>query len=552
VGPVAGPPEPVPGALLTRAPTPHRREVHKDMPKDREPAGASFTTIGEIPYVNARVRGNKTALAFPPGGSYTYAELDDRCRRFAAFVRAAGAGRGGRTAILLQNVPEFAVAYFGVVAAGGVAVPVNYRLSPPEVGYILSDCGVSAVVTTPEQYEKVSGLEEARGVSSWILAGGVAKGTIGFEETLSREPVPAPEPASPEDVAVLLYTSGTTGFPKGAMLTHRSTLFNAESCRRTLDYREDDTGLISLPLFHVTGLNSQLVALLARGAAVVLQKEYDTRSMLELVSRHRATALFFVPAIYKLVTLRQDLSSYDLSAVRIAAYGGAPMDPETIRALRRIMNARLHNCYGLTECSSLGTVLPSELALSRADSVGRAVPGTEAQVRDSEGGVLPAGEVGELYLKGPHIVKGYWGAPGKTKEAMGDGWLRTGDIARIDAEGLVYVLDRAKDMINRGGEKIYSLEVENVLYACPGVAEAAVFGMPHKVFGEVPAACVVPLPGSALDPESVQAFCRERLADYKVPVSVHVVDRIPRNPGGKVLKKELRKEWEARSVEENR
>jgi len=228
------------------------------------------------------------------------------------------------------------------------------------------------------------------------------------------------------------------------------------------------------------------------------------------------------------------------------------MAPETILALRKIFSARLHNCYGLTECSSLGTVLPAELALTRSESVGIPVPGTEAEVRGETGNGIPPGEPGELCLRGPHIVRGYFGAPEKTREAIRDGWLRTGDIARIDSDGLVTILDRAKDMINRGGEKVYGLEVENVLYTVPGVAEAAVFGISHPVFGEVPAACVVPLPGETLNPEGVIAHCRGRLADYKVPVSVRVVDRIPRNPGGKILKKELRREWESRSQEEAR
>ncbi len=331
------------------------------------------------------------------------------------------------------------------------------------------------------------------------------------------------------------------------MISHRNTLFNARSCRRVLGYREDDVGLVSLPMFHVTALHTQLVAFLAVGAEMVIQAEYDTQRMLELVSRHRVTSLFFVPAIYKLVTLRPDLSRYDLSAVRFAGYGGAPMAPETIEAIQRILpGVRLCNCYGLTESSSLATVLPPELALSRAGSVGRAVPDTEAEVRGPLGERLAPGEPGELFLRGPNIVQGYWGAPEKTAQALQGGWLRTGDLARIDADGIVTILDRVKDMINRGGEKIYGLEVENVLYAFPGVAEAAVVGVPHPVFGEVPAAFLVALPDAALDPEALHRHCRDRLADYKVPVAFRLVERLPRNPGGKVLKQELRRAFEAR------
>lgn len=500
-------------------------------------------TVSEIPFHHAAARGGKTALTADRGETLSYAELDARVRRFAAFLAARGRGAGERVGILLPNLPEFVVAYFGAIAAGAVAVPVNYRLAPSEVGYILSDCSAGVVVTTLEKFGKLAGESRCGGISDWLLVDGDAPGALSFERAMSREPLPAPAPCSPDDVASLLYTSGTTGFPKGAMITHANILFNVASCRATLGYREDDVGLLTLPLFHVTGLHSQLVALLACGGTVVLQREYETRRMLELVARHRATALFLVPAIYKLLTIRPDLHEFDLSSVRIAAYGGAPMDPETIRALNRVLPAELHNCYGLTECSSLGTVLPSELALSRADSVGFPVPGMEAQVRSPEGEVLPADRAGELFLRGPNIVKGYFGDPAKSQAALGDGWLRTGDIARIDAEGLVYILDRAKDMINRGGEKVYGLEVENVLYAFPGMAEAAVFGIPHPIFGEVPAAAVVPMPGAALDPEKVREYCRSRLADYKVPVEVRIVEQLPRNPGGKVLKQELKGIW---------
>ena len=284
---------------------------------------------------------------------------------------------------------------------------------------------------------------------------------------------------------------------------------------------------------------------------MVLQQDYDTRRMLELIAGERVTALFLVPAIYKLMTLRrEEVRRHDLSRVRLAAYGGAPMDPDTIRTLRELLpGVELHNCYGLTECSSLGTVLPAPEVLTRADSVGLPVPGTEAEVRDEAGARLPPGRPGELHLRGPHIVQGYHRDPEKTRAALRDGWLRTGDIARMDADGFVYVLDRAKDMINRGGEKIYGLEVENVLYAYPGVAEAAVAGVPHVVFGEVPVAFVVPLPGATVDGEGLRAHCATRLADFKVPVEVRILEKLPRNPGGKVVKQELRRAWEARREE---
>jgi len=511
-----------------------------------------FREIHHITTFFARERGDKTALHFPPDGSLSYSELDDRARRFSAFLDRLDLPRATCVGILLPNTPEFVIAYFGAIASGNIAVPVNYRLSPAEVGYILSDCSAPVVVTTKEQWEKVSTSGQAPGVKEWILIDGEAGGATSFTHAIDREPLDAFPAVSPDDVAVLLYTSGTTGFPKGAMISHRNTLFNVSSCRSTLGYGGDDIGLLTLPLFHVTGLNSQLVALLACGATLVLQREYETRRMLELISEYRVTSLFLVPAIYKLITLREDLGSFDLSSVRVAAYGGAPMAPETIQSLSRIFPAELHNCYGLTECSSLGTVLPSRLVMSHPESVGLPVPGIDAEVRDDSGEPLSTGAIGELYLRGPNIVKGYFRSPEKTRDAIVDGWLRTGDIARIDEQGLVYILDRAKDMINRGGEKIYGLEVENVLYAVPGVAEAAVVGVHHPIFGEVPVAYVVSFPDTVLDEEKIREFCRSRLADYKVPVRVCFIERLPRNPGGKVVKQELRRAWDAHPKEEHR
>jgi len=504
------------------------------------PAIDAYRSLADIPFLQARARGPEIALQHE-GGALSCAALDEQVRRFAAFLQGRGLRPGARVALLLPNLPAFAVAWFGTIAAGGVAVPVNLRLSPPEVGYVLGDSGAEALVTTGPQLARLGALPELARVPLRLLAEGEGEGALPLEAALAPAPLPAPVPAAPDAVATLLYTSGTTGFPKGAMVSHRNALWNARSCQAALGYRAGDVGLLSLPLFHVTGLGSQLVALLAVGGSLVLQREYDTAAVLELIGRHRVSALFFVPAIYKLLTLRADPARHRLGSVRIAAYGGAPMDPDTIRALQALLPARLHNCYGLTETTSLATVLPAEQALTHAHSVGRAVPGVELEVRGPGGERLGPGEPGELFVRGPNVVQGYWGAPQKTAQALAGGWLRTGDLAAVDAQGLVTILDRLKDMVNRGGEKVYCLEVENAIYAFPGVAEAAVVGGPHPVFGEVPVAFVAALPGAALDPQALRRHCAERLADYKVPVAVHLVEKLPRNPGGKVLKQELRR-----------
>jgi O-succinylbenzoic acid--CoA ligase len=505
------------------------------------PDGPAFVSIADVPFLQARARGAKLAIAHD-GGTLDYAGLDGAIRRLAGFLGERGVGAGQRVAILLPNLPEVAVAYFGAIAAGAVAVPVNLRLSPPEVGYVLKDSGAAALVSTPAQLARLAGEPALQGLKLRLSVGGQAPGALPFAAALEAAPRPAPAPVAPGDVATLLYTSGTTGFPKGAMISHANALFNARSCQRALGYAEGDVALVTLPMFHVTALHTQLVAMLAVGASLVIQSEYDTERLLELVGRHGVTSLFLVPAIYKLLTLRADPARHRLDSVSFAGYGGAPMPPETIEAVQRLLpGVRLCNCYGLTESSSLATVLPPELALSRSTTVGRPVPEVEAEVRDPHGEKLPPGQAGELFLRGPNIVQGYWGAPEKTAQALGDGWLRTGDLARIDADGLVTILDRVKDMINRGGEKIYGLEVEHVLAAFPGVAEAAVVGMPHPIFGEVPAAFLVAVPGTELSLDALRRHCGERLADFKIPVEFRVVPQLPRNPAGKVLKQELRR-----------
>ncbi len=504
------------------------------------PAIDDYRSLADVPFLQARARGQEVALRHQ-GGELSCAALDEQVRRLAGWLRGQGLTPGARVAILLPNLPEYAVAWCGAIAAGGVAVPVNLRLSPPEVGYVLRDSGAEVLVTTAEQLARLGDLPEREQLRAVLLAEGEAPGARPFAEALGAAPLRAPVPVDPGGVATLLYTSGTTGFPKGAMVSHRNALWNARGCQAALGYRAGDVGLLSLPMFHVTGLCSQLLAMLAVGGSLVLQREYDTQAVLELIGRHRISALFFVPAIYKLLTLRADPARHRLESVRIAAYGGAPMDPETIRAVQALLPARLHNCYGLTETTSLTTVLPAERALSHAWSVGRAVPYVELEIRDAEGRRLGPGEPGELFVRGPNVVQGYWGAPEKTAQALDGGWLRTGDLASVDREGFVRILDRLKDMVNRGGEKVYCLEVENVLYAFPGVAEAAVVGGPHPVFGEVPVAFLALQPGAPLDPEALRRHCAGRLADYKVPVAYHQVEKLPRNPGGKVLKQELRR-----------
>ncbi len=473
----------------------------------------------------------------------TYGQTLARCRALAATLEERGVGQGDRVALLFPNCVEFCLAYFAVLSLGAVVVPLNNRLAPPELAYILNDSGAGTLVLDQQfwgAYEALAG--ELERAPRLILSGGEPRrGAEDFAE-LSR---PGPEPRarpSLEDKspASIMYTSGTTGRPKGAILSHGNVFTNARNAGAHLGYKESDVTLLVVPLFHVTGLHSQLVAFCYVGGTCAVMRAYNTAAMIELMARHRVTVTFNVPTMYTLMLVNEALGRCDLSALRLAAYGGAPMAPETIRQLRERLGVDLHNAYGLTEATSLVTVLPACDALRKAGSIGLATSGTRLKVVDGGGRELPPDTVGELYVKAPIVVQGYWNKPEATAENIVDGWLHTGDYARIDPEGFVYIADRKKDMIIRGGENIYSIEVESALVSHPKVLEAAVVARPHSIFDEVVHAFVVLKQGALAGEDEIIVHCRGIIADYKVPASVSFVDELPRNPGGKVLKVRLR------------
>jgi long-chain acyl-CoA synthetase len=441
----------------------------------------------------------------------TYRELWDAAARVAGGLAEEGVRPGDRVAILLPAGIEWVLGFLGIQLAGAVAVPVNTRFADPEIEYVLSDSGAGVVLRpgTP----------------------------------LPDGPARVVDDRGLDDLAAIFYTSGTTGFPKGARTTHRNFLSNVETAIRVIGIDRADgpaqRGLISVPLFHVTGCNSQLLVYLALGAATIVQPVFDLRTFLTTVSGERITQLTTVPAIYALAINQPDFGSFDMSAVTKVAYGGAPIAPALVhRIAAAFPNARVGNGFGLTETASLSTFLPHEWAAEHADSVGFAVPVVDLAVRFADD---TPDAVGELLIRGPNIVDGYWNKPEATEATFVDGWLRSGDLARIDESGLTYIVDRAKDMINRGGENVYSVEVENALAAVPGIAETAVVGVPDDVMGEKVGAIVVPVPGADIDPFAVLDALADRLADFKIPQYVVVRSApLPRNPGGKILKRDLR------------
>ncbi len=458
-------------------------------------------------------RDGATAVVELGGRELSYVELWGAAARVAGGLRETGIGRGDRVAIRLPNGIDWVVAFWGVVMSGAVVVPVNMRFADSEVDYVLDDSG-----------------------AKYCFREGA--------ELPDAAPYVDDELAS-DDLAAIFYTSGTTGFPKGAVTTHRNFLTNTENLIRMLGIDREEgselSTLVSVPMFHVTGCNSQLLPLLELGGRVeIMVRGLDLDLILEAVGKHRINLVITVPAIYQALLRHPSFADADLSSARWALYGGAPIATELVRAIQEgFPNARVGNGFGLTETCSMTSFLPHEETEEHVDSVGFAMPSVDLALHQPD----PETGVGELLVRGANVVSGYWQRPEANADAFIGPWLRTGDLVRIDDDGLLYIVDRVKDMINRGGENVYSVEVENVVSAAPGVAEAAAIGVPDDMMGEKVGVVVVPLAGREVLAEEVVEYCRGRLADFKVPQYLAVSeDPLPRNPGGKILKKALRED----------
>src|SRR5919201_1212568 len=451
---------------------------------------------------------DREAIAEVGGESITFREFWDRCARVAGALRAAGVERGDRVGNRLPNGLDWCIAFFGSLMAGAIVIPVNTRFAEPEIEYVLTDSGAKYVFMPGEQ------LPEG---DPYVV-----------------------DDLQPGDIAAIFYTSGTTGQPKGAMTTHENFLSNIETVMRS-SFRGSDEGtrmLISVPLFHVTGCNSQLLPMVYLGGLTAILPAFDIKQLLAAIVDYRTDAVVGTPAIFWLALNQPEFPDLDVSHVKWAVYGGAPMPPEQVlQMMEAFPNAQLGNGYGLTETSSVATFLPHEYCSDHPETVGFAAPNCELRLADSgfEGGA------GELLIRSPQVVAGYWRKEEQTKQAIVDGWLHTGDVATIDDDGFVSIVDRIKDMINRGGENVYSIEVENAIALHPSVAEVSVVGVPDEMMGEKVGAVVVPRPGRELDQDELLDFIAERLADFKLPEYLVVQgEALPRNPGGKIIKHEIR------------
>jgi len=508
-------------------------------------------TVAEILRWRARRHPDRTAL-WHHGRETTYAELDRRSSQVAGALLRAGVEPGDRVCFLDKSHDHAFEALFGAAKAGAVFTPVNWRLAAPEIAYVVQDAEASVVLVGGEYAETVEKIRpELPRVRRVVGFDDAPADAIPFAEWRDAEPADDPRLDRPEDeTAWQLYTSGTTGHPKGTELTHRNLLGTmATGLMGFGDVREGDVGLVVAPLYHIGGAGYALLLVMA-GMELVVTREFDPGEILRLVSERRVNHSFWVPAMMLFLLNHPDCPKTDFSSLKSILYGASPIPEDLLVQALDTFRCNFIQAYGLTETTGAICLLeaPDHVPGSpRLRSCGRPVFGTEVRVVDADGRPLPSGEVGEIAVRGEQVMKGYWNLPDATAQAIVDGWFRTGDAGYYDEDGYLYIHDRVKDMIVTGGENVYPAEVESALFAHPDVADVAVIGVPDDRWGEVVKAVVVRRPGSELDAEELIAWCADRIAGYKRPRSVDFVDALPRNPTGKVLKKELRERyWEGR------
>lgn len=500
--------------------------------------------------------------------------FEEHFRQVAALaqhlVDELGVRKGDRVAIAMRNYPEWVIAFWAAAVAGAIIVPLNAWWKGAELEYGLTDSGTSVLIADQARVDTLGDRLGHLDLTSVLVARpdhALAPGHLDLAALVGSaartpDPVLPDVPLEPDADATIFYTSGTTGSPKGALGTHRNictALWNLaytitrgalRSGKRTPDLLaggggQQEANLLSVPLFHVTGCHALLMGTTASGGKLVMMHKWDPERALELIERERVTTFGGVPAMVWQVLESPDFHKRDLSSVKSIGYGGAPAPPELVRRIEAMFPGRTpSNGWGMTETSATTSSNSGADYLRKPDSVGPVVPVCDVETRDDQGHALPVGALGELWIKGPNVVRGYWNKPEATAETFVDGWLRTGDIVRMDDEEFLYIVDRAKDMVIRGGENVYCGEVEGALFEHPAVMDAAVFGIPHPVLGEEVGAVVQPKPGASPTEDELRAHIADRLAAFKVPTRIWLRDEeLPRNPAGKILKRELRDEF---------
>jgi len=465
----------------------------------------------------------------------SYRELDEASARVAALLRSRGIGAGERVGIMLPNVPYFPVVYFGALRAGCVLVPMNVMLKGRETTFYLSDPEARAVFAWHEFAESAGIGADAAGAELLEVAPGDFERLLGDHEPIWELP-----DVRGDDTAVILYTSGTTGTPKGAELTHDNLYINAKVVAETLLHTgPEDVVLGALPLFHAFGQTDAMNAAIYVGATLTLLPRFEPGKALEALQRDRVTVFMGVPTMYSAVLHHPDRDRVDTSSLRLCVSGGAALPVEVLHGFEAQFGCKILEGYGLSETSPTASFNHPDRE-RKPGSIGTAIAGVEMKLGDDAGNEVPPGEVGQIWIRGHCVMKGYWGRPDATAEVFRDGWFATGDIARLDEDGYFYIVDRKKDMIIRGGYNVYPREIEEVIYEHPAVRECAVIGIPHSSLGEEVAAVVATKPGQDLDLDELRAFVKERVAGYKYPRVISLTDELPKGPTGKILKREIK------------
>ncbi|QBK26328.1 class I adenylate-forming enzyme family protein [Ureibacillus thermophilus] len=475
---------------------------------------------------------SKEAIVFE-NKTMTFGELFENAKKVAAYLQHKGYKKGDIIAQFMLNTDLFLPVYLGVKLAGLTVMPVNTKLAPPEVDYIFQH-SEAKVLFYDEKIEEII-KPTTHTFDQVISTSKILEILHGNQTDFTKVPI------EQDQTAVVMYTSGTTGKPKGVMLSHYNMIETAKIWSDSMNITNQDRTYICTPLFHCAGLHVFAMPTLYKGGTVVIEEAFSPDRTLKNLEKTEATIFFGVPAMYTIILNKPEIRQYNFQNLRLFCYGAAPMPYELVKKLKDTFpKVKVQNLYGQTENTPAASSLTDEYALEKIGSVGKPLKNTQIKLVDANGEEVPVGEVGEICVKGPQVMKGYLKNPEETARTIQDGWLYSGDLGKFDEEGFLYIVDRKKDMIIRGGENIYPVEVEEVLYQIPEILEAAVVGVPHEVYGEVPKAYVVFKEGKSLTSEEIINYCFTKLAKYKVPVEIEELKQLPRNASGKVLKHTLR------------
>jgi long-chain acyl-CoA synthetase len=463
-----------------------------------------------------------------------YSALDEGSARVAGFLAGKGVGPGDRIGLMLPNLPYFPFAFYGALRLGAVVVPMNPLLKEREVAFHLGDSDAKVLLAWTQFAEAAQAGSDKAGADCVLVEPGA------FEQQLAdAEPVREIADRADDDTALILYTSGTTGTPKGAELTHGNLRSAAEIAVELVDAGPENVTFGALPLFHVFGLTSGLNSCVRVGGSVTLLPRFDPGKALEIIQRDEVTTFLGVPTMYAAMLHHPEHDAFDTSSLDLCVSGGAAMPVEILRGFEEAFDCKVLEGYGMSETCAVASFNRPDRE-RKPGSIGIPVPGVEMEVVDDKGNEVPQGEVGEILIRGPVVMKGYWNRPDATAETIdADGWLHSGDMARVDEEGYFFIVDRKKDMIIRGGFNVYPREIEEVLYEHPAVAEAAVVGIPHESLGEEVGAAVALKAGQDVPVEELRDFVKQRVAAYKYPRLVWIADTLPKGPTGKILKRDI-------------